>query len=215
MPLLEVRNINAHTILGRWALTETIAQLRHLSDSFPHLVIPDAITHEKRQREWLASRLLAYQVLQNFTLTTSELLNDINGKPYFTNNHYRVSLSHTQSQVSVLISDKYEVGIDIETIQPKVLRVKNRFLSLEEKQHIGDDLYKLIIAWSAKEALYKLYGKKNIIFADHLQLSPFNLAPTGLIKGTIINHTFVRSYNIHFECYPDTVLTLCFDDNLL
>lgn len=214
MPLLEIRKINTHSRLGRWALTESMAQLLHHSDLPTHLVLPETLTHEKRQAEWLASRLLAYQVLQHFTATTYELRKDENGKPYFYNSNYHISISHTQSQVAVLISDTHQVGIDIETVKPKILRVRDKFLEPLEKQVIGDDLNKLTIAWSAKETLYKLYGKKNIIFAENLLLSPFTIAETGIVNATILTNSFQGNYTVHFELNENTVLTYCLDDNL-
>lgn len=213
MPLLEIRKINTHTRLGRWALTETLSELLQHTQVFGHLTVPETLTHEKRQGEWLASRLLAYRVLQQFTPTFYELRNDVNGKPFFVNSNYLVSITHTQTQVAVLISEKYVVGIDIETVKPKVLRVRDKFLAAPEKQAFKDDLLTLTIAWSAKEALYKLYGSKQVIFAEHLLLSPFTLANTGIITACIQINSFKRIYKVHFEIEDNTVLTYCLDEN--
>ncbi len=209
MPLIEIRRLNKYTLLGRWALTETAAQLQELPQLPVHLIIPDNLTHEKRRAEWLASRLVAYLLLQQFTPEVYLLDNQESGKPHFVNSPFHVSLTHTQHEVAVILSGKYEVGIDIESIKPKIQRVRDRFLSSVEKEYISDDLIQLTIAWSAKETLYKIFGKKSIIFAEHLHLAPFVVSPAGSLPAKIITDSFTLDYTIYFQFSENTVLTYC------
>jgi 4'-phosphopantetheinyl transferase len=50
----------------------------------------------------------------------------------------------------------------------------------------ANDLVKLCIYWCAKEALYKIHGKKNLLFADHLRVEPFTLSTGGYLLGRIL-----------------------------
>ncbi|RDC66525.1 4'-phosphopantetheinyl transferase family protein [Adhaeribacter pallidiroseus] len=209
MPVKQIKQINDNTYLGRWALTETSLELQVHPQLPVPLVLPEIITHEKRKAEWLASRILAYQLLQKFTSDFYLLVNNENGQPFFKNCACQLSISHTQNEVAVLVSQGYSVGIDIERIQPKVLRVKDKFLSLTERQTLNDDIVNLTIAWSAKETLYKLYGKKNITFSENLRLFPYYLADSGTIEAFIQTSAFHEKYTVLFKLENDTVLTYC------
>ena len=212
MPLTEIRRLNEHTLLGRWALTETVAQLQALPGLPAQLALPENLTHEKRRREWLASRTLSYWLLRQCTPAIYLLQNDESGKPTLTNSSYQISISHSPREVAVLLSGQYGVGIDIEIVRPKIQRVRDRFLTATEKAYIGHDLTQLTIAWSAKETLYKLFSQKNIIFAEHLFLAPFALAAAGALAAKIKTTLFEQKYTVYFECRGDTVLTYCLAD---
>ncbi|MDQ3292432.1 MAG: 4'-phosphopantetheinyl transferase superfamily protein [Bacteroidota bacterium] len=212
MPLTQIKEIKPGILLGRWTITETLEQLKSYPRLPEGLQIPEYITHEKRMMEWLATRILAYETLQRFTSENYSLLNSKTGKPYFTDCPYQISISHTQQQVVVLISENTPVGIDIERIQSKVSRIQDKFLNPEEKSAIGNDLAKLTIAWSAKESLYKLYGKKNIIFNENLLLSPFQLTLKGEIEAYVHTSELQKKIIVFFEVEPETVLTYCFDN---
>ena len=209
MPISQIKQINDGTYLGRWALTETGTALLEHPDLPKQIILPETITHEKRKAEWLASRILAYQLLQKITPDFYLLWNNENGQPFFKNSACQVSISHTQNEVAVLVSRDYTVGIDIERIQPKVLRVKDKFLSLTERQTLHSDLVNLTIAWSAKETLYKLYGKKNITFSENLKLFPFKMANSGSLEAIIQTATFSENYTVFFKLDTDIVLTYC------
>lgn len=209
MPIIQLKQINDSTYLGRWALTETSSELQEHPELPKQLILPEIISHEKRKAEWLASRILAYQLLKKFTPDFYLLHNDENGQPFFKNCACQLSISHTQNEVAVLVSRDYIVGIDIERIQPKVLRVKDKFLSVTERQTLNSDLVNLTIAWSAKETLYKLYGKKNITFSENLKLFPYKPADSGFLKAIIQTANFRENYTIFFELENGTVLTYC------
>lgn len=212
MPITHIKKLSSRTLLGRWSLTETVAELQNHPALPEQVKLPASITHEKRQGEWLASRILAYHLLRQLTSGFYVLENDATGRPFFKDGSCHVSISHTQNQVVVLVSEEYAVGIDVERIQPKVLRVKDKFLSELEQQAIGHDLTSLSIAWSAKETLYKLYGGKQITFIQNLILSPFQPARSGCLPALIQTATFRQKYTVYFELNDDTVLTYCLNN---
>src|SRR5690606_36591656 len=93
---------------------------------------------------------------------------DENGKPYL-NNGLAFSISHSGIYAAIIIN-KTGCGIDIEKISPKVERIKHKFLNdtdLELIDSLDDYPLKILtMYWCAKEALYKLYGNKKLIFKD-------------------------------------------------
>ena len=212
MPLSSIRKIDNHTVLGFWEITENTATL--LSDlqacGPPSLEIP-AYQHPGRQTQWLASRLLAYTLLKEFTAELPLLLSDIHGKPVFKNPDYRISISHTTDRAVVIISDTYEVGIDIENIHPKVLRVKSKFLSDSELQQAGNDPENVMIYWCAKEALYKLYSKGQVLFKEHLFIKPFAAEKTTQLEGFIRTPDHQKKYWLPYEKHPGFIVTYCID----
>jgi 4'-phosphopantetheinyl transferase len=64
------------------------------------------------------------------------------------------------------------VGIDIERMRPRIEKVRERFLHTEESASINKDkvLEQLTLAWCAKEALYKLYGQRNLDFRENIRV---------------------------------------------
>ena len=212
MPLSFIRQINADTLLGGWDLQESPGELRaHLQAlAPPDLLIPD-FSHAGRQQQWLGGRLLVYTLLQELIPTRPCLMADRGGKPYFDQDSLHLSISHTRRQVVVIVSRSGPVGIDIEAIHPKVLRVKDKFLAAAEQQAAGEDLNKTLIYWCTKETLYKLYGRKHILFKEHLKVQPFNGQHPGILQASIQLPDFQKDYRIHYEVGTDFILTYCLD----
>lgn len=133
MPLLHIKTIDQHTKIGFWNLAEPLEALHQALP--PHVTVEERLAqvHHKRQREWLASRVLVYRLLEEFTPLPLQLLRNQYGKPYFPDSRFHVSISHSPELAAVILSDKYEVGIDIELVSPKALRVQEKFLTDEEK----------------------------------------------------------------------------------
>jgi phosphopantetheinyl transferase len=68
------------------------------------------------------------------------------------------------------------VGIDIEKIRDRVVRVKDRFLCQDELESLDPDsnLEQLHIYWGGKEALYKLSGQPGVDFRNDIHIHPFD-----------------------------------------
>ena len=166
--------------------------------------------HPKRQREWLASRILVYELLQQFTPQPLPLQRDQNGKPYFDAPDLHVSITHSPHLAAVVLSDRYEVGIDIELVSPKALRVADKFLTEEEKQYTGGDEQLTCLYWSAKETLYKMYSRRQLVFKENLFVSPAE-APN-VLQGRVQMESFLKLYQIYHDTIENHVLTYSIDD---
>lgn len=209
MPLLKINPLDPHTVLGIWHTEEPLEELLSLLP--PHVDCSQiAQVHDKRKREWLASRVLVYTLLRQFTSAPAVLRKDENGKPYFEEQDLYISISHSPALAAVIISDKYEVGIDIELLSQKALRVAGKFLSEAEKEHTALDETQTCLYWSAKETLYKLYSRKQLIFKDNLLLKPGSFQ--NLLEGQVKTANFSKLYQIQFEFQQNHVLTYCIDD---
>jgi phosphopantetheinyl transferase len=83
--------------------------------------------------------------------------------------HY-ISFSHTKNTVAVALAD-IPVGIDIEELSPRILRLYSRFMSEEEMSACDlNNLQDLYYYWCAKEAMYKWFAEKNLDFIEDLQV---------------------------------------------
>ena len=51
----------------------------------------------------------------------------------------------------------------------------------------GDEVYALLLHWSAKEALFKLMGVEEVDFIRHLRIFPFSLSEKG-VRGMRISY---------------------------
>jgi 4'-phosphopantetheinyl transferase len=210
MPLLSIRKINPDTLLGFWDLQEPADALRQQLQALapPDLLLPE-FASQNRQQQWLGGRLLAYTLLAELVSSRPRLVAVTGGKPFFDQAGLHLSISHTRHQVVVILSRSGPVGIDIEAIQPKVLRVKDKFLTLAEKEAAGEDLNKILVYWCTKETLYKLYGRKQILFKEHLRVNPFVMQPPGHLQARIQTPEFQQDFLVYYEVGTDFILTYC------
>jgi 4'-phosphopantetheinyl transferase len=211
MPLLHTRELDSHTLLGVWSLEERPEELLH---TLPAHLSPEeslAQAHPRRQREWLASRTLAYQLLQRFTDEPLPLLRDATGKPVFEQKGFHLSITHSPRLAAVILSERYDVGIDIELVSAKALRVADKFLTEQEKTFTADDEQQTCLYWSAKETLYKMYSQKQLIFKENLLVEPAQSPENNLLQGRVITDKFSKLYQIHHELLLNHILTYSID----
>ena len=210
MPLLFSRQPDTHTVLGIWTITETPDEL--LVALPPEVQVDELLqqAHPRRQLEWLASRVLVYSLLSQFTSDTPVLQRNTHGRPVFEQAPYFVSISHSPGLAAVILSDRYEVGIDVELLSPKALRVADKFLNEAEKGYTCGDVTTTCLYWSAKETLYKMYSRKKLFFKENLLLQPAPDADN-LLLGRVQTDNFSKLYQVQHEVLNQHVLTYCID----
>lgn len=121
--------------------------------------------NDLRKREYIATRVLRTMIFGNEPILYSPI-----GAPYIKEEGF-ISISHAQQVVGLAFCKDFPIGLDLEPIRSKVLRVSKKFLSENEKNELDtDNITEMIKVWSGKEALYKLAGRKGIIFAKELYL---------------------------------------------
>lgn len=86
--------------------------------------------------------------------------NDV-GAPIVDIPNIYISVAHTSERwVAVAIADS-RVGVDIECVERGFERVASRYISKEELA-LSDHLHWGAMVWSAKEAIYKLWGRRGV-----------------------------------------------------
>ncbi|MDO9000324.1 MAG: 4'-phosphopantetheinyl transferase superfamily protein [Bacteroidota bacterium] len=118
------------------------------------------------------------------------------GKPFLKGRAEHISISHSHDKLAVIINEKESTGVDIELIRDKVLKIQHKFLNRAELEFAKDDIEKLITIWAAKEALYKVYGLKELDFIADLFVEEFD---GSVIFGKIEKGTFKGHYKLISE----------------
>ncbi len=70
------------------------------------------------------------------------------------------------------INPTQPLGVDIESLRPQIEKIKSKFCRPEELEFAITPVQSLLI-WSAKEAMYKAYGKKEIDFREQMRVHAF------------------------------------------
>lgn len=82
----------------------------------------------------------------------------------------QVSFSHTTEYAAAGIHPHKKIGIDMEIPREKLRGIIHKYLSETELAFVGNDLFRMTLLWTAKEALYKCYGLKSLRFASQMQV---------------------------------------------
>lgn len=203
MPLFYRKDINHYTRLAVWKIEE--------SESFFHMGIPllREIKHPHKRLQHLAGRFLLPLLFPDFP--AHEILVADTRKPYLPNDIFHFSISHCDNYAAAIVSKTNRVGIDVETITQKVIRVKHKFLHTNELAFIEallphEQLMMLNIAWNAKEAMYKWYSLGNVDFSEMLRIEPFTLHTEGTITSHIQIEKCVQKCLVHYHTTEDLSL---------
>ena len=199
-------------VVGVWKVDETVEQLRSMFHRFS--IYEEGFSRfsaEKRKQEWLAVRILLKELCGG---EEKEIAYCPSGKPYLKDGSACVSFSHTHGYVAVAIHPSMNVGIDIEQYGTRVRRVASRFIREDEKVSVeaGDEVYALLLHWSAKETMFKLMEDEAVDFLEHLRIFPFTLQESGGMEAQEYRSSKERKFLIHYDTHPDYVLTFsCLD----
>ncbi|MEJ7647135.1 MAG: 4'-phosphopantetheinyl transferase superfamily protein [Chryseolinea sp.] len=189
-----------------WCITEDetslVTQLGGIEEITP------TITNGNKRLEWLAGRLLVSSVFLSMSLKFQGLTKDPYGKPSPIGCDHHVSLSHSFPYVAALVDHQGPVGIDLEQPKEKLFRIASRVLHPIELADAGNELKKHCIYWCAKEALIKIYGKKDLTLAENLRIDPFHLAGEGDVRGRIIVSNRETIIPLHYFVFPNFVMVL-------
>jgi phosphopantetheine--protein transferase-like protein len=201
------KKLDKDTEFAIWKIEESpedlCAQLQLSADENKVL---ESLSNGRRNLHWLSTRVLLRQLLNTNEYIDCQV--DEHGKPYLPNSPYHISFSHSFDYAAVMISKNQPVGIDIEIIKNKIERVAGKFLMPSEidfiqKEHAIEHLY---ICWCAKEAIYKLQGKRNVSFKDHIRLNPFSYSPKGAFSANLITEQECKSFDVQFEKFENYMI---------
>ncbi len=172
MPLFFNKILTEEIHFMVWNLTETLDELLDLvSPDENDIEILDSISHDIKKKEYLAGKNAISQMCFLEKIPFEGIDKDEHGKPYLRNSTYEISVTHTLEYIGVVLSKAGAVGMDIEKPRNQIFKVIGRLCSKDELDWVAEDIDKATILWSAKEALYKLYGKRKVDFKENLTLS--------------------------------------------
>jgi len=176
--LFRIRQINAHTRLGLLDL-KALAIVKNIT--------------AKRDIEKSGTHFLLGKLLGNDDF---ELGYTVENKPYLKGSDSHISVSHSHDWLAIILNEKQNTGVDIELVRDKVRNIQEKFLGEKELAFARDNTEKLLICWAAKEAMYKLHGKKDLNFIDGIEVED----PTGdEIYGSINLPEHSKRYRLKTE----------------
>jgi len=203
MPIIYKQEIGDHAVLGVWKISESVDELL----SMIQFSEGERETFEKfklksRQAHWLSYRLAIRELLGDDC--PCDFFYDEHGKLHFANLNYSLSVTHSGLYSGVIISKKHYVGIDIEKLAERINILAHKFLNEEELIRLPEENQHkfLTVIWSAKEALYKLYGKSEVQM-EHMTIEPFEMGTDGLIVGKLVLEHFQKEYQLSYHYSDD------------
>jgi 4'-phosphopantetheinyl transferase EntD len=178
MPLFYQHNINQNTKLGIWHIEE--------SESFFLEKVPlkRDVSHPFKRLQHLAGRYLLPCLFPDFPLAEIRIAET--RQPFLASERYHFSISHCGEYAAAIVSNTHRVGVDIELITPRIEVVAQKFLTAEEAGFFNEDYTLfleqwglegrvhqefLTLIWSAKEAIFKWYGRGELDFKEHMTLA--------------------------------------------
>jgi phosphopantetheinyl transferase len=200
------KNIEPEGKIGIWKIAEdasfflenldlTAVERAQLSELAP-----------KKRLEWLAARYLLH--LMSEREVRSAVLKDEFGKPFLENSKWYISFSHSH-ELAAVIAAPFPVGIDIQFIVPKIERIAHKFMRPEELASL-DETHRtehLHAYWGAKEALYKIYGRRQLDFREHIFIGTFDVNDAGTpFFGKVVKGDYDQKFALQFERMGDYLL---------
>lgn len=196
MPLYKTIHVNEFTRILIWDIQETPEDLSIqtvLTASSENRL--NSMKSEIHQRGFLSIRHL----LKEVGYSDVDLYYDEFGKPYLNDGNH-ISITHSFRFSAIAISKKGPVGIDLEKQRDKIVKIAHKFTPIDAYKNIVDQdtlVRKLTIVWGAKESLYKIYGKKELRFLEHIHIEDFDLT-TNKTDGMINSENYITHHSIHF-----------------
>lgn len=195
MPLFKIIDINPTAKVFLWKITEDFNELfRNVSLKDTSLARLEGMKSESHQKGFLAVRML-FQVAG---YTDFDLYYDAFGKPHLKDGTH-ISISHSFDFSAIVLSN-CNIGIDLEMIKDKVLRIAPRFMNVSHLEHLSEEeqMRKATVVWGIKEAIFKLKNEVGISFPDHIFESPFQLSDKKC-SAELHFKDVIQHYDILFE----------------
>ena len=124
--------------------------------------------NDRRRREHLAwRRVVRSELGRGVVIDYNEV-----GAPVVDTPNAHISVAHGGESVAVAIANE-PVGVDIEALDRNYERVKSRFMSPAEEALSEMEEWPAVV-WTAKEAIYKLYGKREVDLTEDIRIMAFD-----------------------------------------
>lgn len=210
---LFLKKIVDNAALGVWEINESVEELYdRVNLSQQEQVYFSQLKSPVRKQHWLSYRLILPHLVAPQEL--SAITYDEYGKPQLNNGVRHISVSHSGKFSTLIASPRKSVGIDIEKMDPKIFGIAHKFLNnLEITQVFSEKtLETLFLIWAGKEALYKLYGKRDLLFRENIRIFPFRFQGQGTFYGEIYMPGFKKIFTLYYQTIDNYILVYAIDN---
>ena len=154
------------------------------------------------KKQYLASRKL-------IKMTQLNDLNNIFYESLSLDKNICYSISHT-AKYAVLAVSTQRIGVDIEFIHPRILKIKSKFINLKENYFMKSDNIKLITRlWTSKEAIFKCIYENKLSLKKNIVVEKFDIQST-FGQGEVYLNDKIIPINLHFSNFENHQLTLSY-----
>ncbi len=199
VPVFFQHQINDNTRLGVWKIEE--------AEEFFRGNVPQHrdVTHPHKRLQHLAGRFLLQFLFPDFPYSLIQIADT--RKPFLPDEQFHFSISHCGDYAAAIVSRNNRVGVDVEEPVEKIISIRDKYLSDEEKAawpvvNTENGLVQSTLLWSAKESVFKWYGGGAVDFR-HIRL--FNLNE----EQKTIDCSFIKNGSalvIHYRLFDGLVL---------
>jgi phosphopantetheinyl transferase len=121
--------------------------------------------NDSRRREHLAwRRIVRHELGRGVTIDYNEV-----GAPVVDVPNTHISVAHGGGMVAVAFAEE-RVGVDLESLDRNFDRIQSRYMTPTESALCDHDDWAARV-WTAKEAIYKLYGKREIDLTEDIRIT--------------------------------------------
>jgi 4'-phosphopantetheinyl transferase len=208
MGLVLKKLVDDDCLMGIWEIKENYDTLYEKVKLTPEEISTlKSFQSIQRKLEWLSVRVLIKEILNKDCL----IIYNADHKPFLSDNSFNISISHSRSLTSVLVSKQRKVGIDLEYMSHQIHNISHKFLNENEKITDNTLLERLhlYIHWCAKEALYKICDKQDINFKQNLTIKPFDVNIEGEITGLVDNKYGHEQFPLKYFTIGGYVVAWC------
>ena len=214
MPLYKVVLLSKTAKLYLWKITEDLSelksQIRLKNSSIARL---ESMKSESHQKGFLAVRML----LQHNEYDDFDLYYDAFGKPHIKPQgcfikDVEISISHSNDFSAIVISQE-KVGLDLEQIKDKTLRIAPRFMDVSHLDNLSKEekIKKATVIWGIKESIFKIKNEQGISFPNHIFEDDFSLEGKKS-KAILKFNNREEVFNIIFDTIEDYIYVCAFEE---
>ena len=204
MPLYLHKELENGNRLAVWQAVESVEELLEragLCEEDRQTL--DSFRLESRKKEWLAVRVLVKELLGDGVPIHYKK----SGAPYFKDIDMQIGISHSNGFAGVALSP-HRTSLDMEKATPRIERVYQRFVNDSEMEFIPHEqrieYYNLI--WCAKETLFKLLDRRDVVFKENLNVKPLKMEKEGIVSAGVSFPDLRCEVTMGYEVMPDFTL---------